>query len=511
MKKVMLFLSHRIFIVVLLLLIQIAAVVAVTLYFSTYFVFFYGLCTVISVIILLIMINDDKQKICYKFAWAIPILLIPIFGNLLYLFFGHNRLNRKQKRQIQALDAVLPSALSSGGVLDEILERDRVAANQSRYIQDCAKFQPYKNTSTEYLPSGEAMFERFKAELLGAERFIFLEYFIIKPGVMWDAILDILVEKVKQGVDVRLIYDDLGCAFTLSSKYRKSLKALGIKCQVFNPFIPVLSPAFNNRDHRKIAIIDGHTGFTGGVNLSDEYINAKKVHGHWKDTAILLRGDAVQSFTMMFLSMWGFLSGETEACEGFLPEPGRMGDIRESGYVQPFSNNVLSGEFISESIYLNLINKAERYVYINTPYLIINVEIVTALSIAAKSGVDVRIVTPHIGDSWYVHAVTRSYYKSLVEAGVKIYEYTPGFMHAKSFVVDDRFSVIGSVNLDYRSLYLHLECGVWLYDARCIRDMVRDYTETLKLCQPITLADCEAVSWTRKLGRMILRIFAPLM
>lgn len=276
---------------------------------------------------------------------------------------------------------------------------------QVQYIQKYAYSPVYKNTYTEYLPIGEVKFERLKEELAKARHYIFLEYFIVQEGVMWDAILEILKEKVKQGVEVRMIYDDMGCIMTLPYRYDRRLEALGIQCCVFNPFVPVLTSRLNNRDHRKICVIDGHTGFTGGINLADEYINAYEKHGHWKDTAVLLRGDAVWNLTVMFLSMWDYIHGIDEDFTPYKPSVHMTGQVESDGYVQPYSDNPLDGEPVGETVYLNLINRAKRYVYINTPYLILDNEMATALRMAAKSGVDVGR-HPHIPDKWYVHAVT---------------------------------------------------------------------------------------------------------
>ena len=307
------------------------------------------------------------------------------------------------------------------------------------------------------------------------------------------------------------MYDDMGCIMTLPHHYERKMEALGIACSVFNPFIPILSSRLNNRDHRKICVIDGHTGFTGGINLADEYINAYEKHGHWKDSSIILKGDAVWNLTVMFLAMWDDIRGIKEDYEKFKPRVYQSVPESRDGYVQPYSDNPLDDEIVGETVYFNLINKAKRYVYITTPYLIIDNEMVTALSVAAKSGVDVRIITPHIPDKWYVHAVTRAYYEGLLENGVKIYEYTPGFIHAKTFAVDDEYGTVGTINLDYRSLYLHFECGVWLYRTRSVLQIKEDFLAMLPICQEITLEECRNVKWYRKLVRACLRIFAPLM
>lgn len=328
---------------------------------------------------------------------------------------------------------------------------------------------------------------------------------------MWDPILEILERKARAGLDVRVMYDDLGCMLTLPAHYKRVLEEKGIRCCVFNPFVPVLSSRLNNRDHRKICVIDGHTGFTGGINLADEYINAYKKHGHWKDSAVLLRGDAVWSLTLMFLSLWDYMCGTREDYalyhpRRYLPEP-----VPGDGIVQPYTDSPLDDEAVGETVYLNLINKADRYVYITTPYLIISNEMITALTTAAKSGLDVRIITPHIADKWYVHAVTRAYYEVLIEAGVRIFEYTPGFIHAKTFTVDDEYGVVGTINLDFRSLYLHFECAAWMYRCSCIPVMREDFLRTQQVSQEVTLEECRGVNLVTRVVRSVLRVFAPLM
>ena len=348
-------------------------------------------------------------------------------------------------------------------------------------------------------------------ELRKAKRYIFLEYFIIQPGVFWDSILEVLEEKVKEGVDVRVLYDDIGCLFTLPKDYAAQLEAWGIRCCVFNRFVPILSLRLNNRDHRKLCIIDGHTGFTGGINLADEYINRTVKYGHWKDTAILLRGEAVWSMTVMFLTMWDYMRGE-EDLESFRPVdmpqlPAECGNY----FVQPYTDSPLDEEAVGETVYLNLINKARRYVYLTTPYLIVSDSVNTALCSAAKSGVDVRILTPHIPDKKVIFEVTRAHYEPLLEAGVKIYEYTPGFVHGKNFVVDDKYGTVGTVNMDYRSMFLHFEDGVWLCGAPCLWDIKEDFLRTLEQSERITLQRCREHSGARRLLRAVLRILAPLM
>lgn len=502
---------YRVVFIALLLLLQIFALVTIIWRFSNYFIYFYIICTFLSIIALLYILNS-KTDPAYKIAWVIPILLFPIFGGLFYLLFGRNKLSKRKKREMHAVNEKMTQLLVQNEVTLQSLEaQDLRAANLSRYIERYSFCPVHQNTCTEYLPIGEKMYERLMAELKKAEKFIFLEYFIIDEGFMWDSIVNVLEEKVKQGVDVRVIYDDVGSLFKLPYGYEKELEEKGIKCCVFNRLIPVLSIHMNNRDHRKIAVIDGKIAFTGGINLADEYINARDRFGHWKDTAIVIEGEAVWNFTVMFLSLWSY---ETETNEDYtqykLPNEKALA-YPTDGFVQPFGDSPLDDEPIGETIYLSLISQAQRYIYINTPYLILNNEMLSALCYAAKRSVDVRIVTPYRGDRWFVHSMTRSNYRVLVESGVKIYEYSPGFIHAKSIVVDDVNAVVGTINMDYRSLYLHFECGVYIYKTQSVLEVKKDYLETLEKCKLVTLEDCYRVRWYRRLARTILRIFAPLM
>ena len=323
---------------------------------------------------------------------------------------------------------------------------------------------------------------------------------------MWESVLEILKEKVKKGVEVRLIYDDIGCFMLLPKNYHKALEKIGIKCVLFNPFVPVLSTIQNNRDHRKIAIIDGRVAFTGGVNIGDEYINLKERFGHWKDTAIMIEGEAVWSFTVMFLQTWNVFRPEDDDFTVYKANY-KSGD---DGYIQPYCDRPLDSDAVSEHVYMSIINRACDYLYITTPYLILEDAMSSALCEAAKSGVDVKIITPYIPDKAYVHMVTRSYYASLLNAGVKIYEYKKGFIHSKTFVSDDKTATVGTANADYRSLYLHFECGVLMHGTKAVEDVKNDFINTLDKCVEITEGDCKRNLFIRILQR-VLKLFAPLM
>jgi len=511
MNKILNFLFSRLIFIILGLFIQAFLFVAVIWRFSNLFIYFYIVCFLISLVAIFFIIND-KSNPAYKIAWIIPIMLFPIFGGIIYMIFGGDRSSRFTKAKMHKIQEDMVKYLEPDKrITDELELNGRGISNQSLYIEKASFCPVYKNTASTYLTPGENMFGILMDELKSAKKFIFLEYFIIQEGIMWNSVLDVLREKVKEGVDVRIIYDDMGTILTLPYRYNKKLEKYGIKCCVFNPFIPVLSIRLNNRDHRKIAVIDGRTAFTGGINLADEYINVVVKHGYWKDSSIIVKGEAVWSFTIMFLTLWNYLRKIDDDFRKFKQTPEHLGHCESSGYIQPFTDSPFDDESVGEGIYLNIINKAEKYVYINTPYLVPDNEMITALCLAAKRSVDVRIITPRIGDKWFVHAVTRSNYNILIENGVKIYEYTPGFNHAKSIVADDELGVVSTINLDYRSLYLHFECGTWLYKTRSVYEIKNDFISTMNQSMEILPEHLRSVKWYRRLGRSILRIFAPLM
>lgn len=511
MKKLLKLLFHRAVFIGLIIFIQAFILVAIILQFNDYFIYFYSFSGLLSMAVVIWIVNNRSNP-SYKIAWMIPIFLFPIFGGLFYLMFGGSSLTKRQKKRMEQVGQKIVQFIDSNeDVRRELEKEDRDAYNQSQYITNYAYSPIYKNTFSEYYPVGEDKFASMIVELKKAKHYIFLEYFIIQEGKMWNTILNILVEKVKEGVDVRVIYDDFGCMMTLPRDYPKKLEEMGIQCCVFNPFIPVLSKKFNNRDHRKITVIDGYVGFIGGINLADEYINVFERFGHWKDSAVMLKGDAVWNLTVMFLSVWDYLRNVESDFRLYRPEVHQLHAYESDGYVQPFGDIPLDDEIVGETVYLNLMNKAKQYVYITTPYLVIDHEMVQALCITAKSGVDVRIMTPFIPDKVYVHHLTRSHYQQLIESGVRIYEYKPGFIHAKNYVVDDKYAVVGTINMDYRSLYLHYECAVWLYNTKSVYDVRQDFIDTLELCREVTLEDCLKVKWYTRFIRGVLRLFAPLM
>ncbi len=511
LKKLLSFIFHRTVLVAVLLIVQIVIFAAAILRFSDYFVYLYFICVTISVLTVLYIVNKGGDP-GYKIAWIIPILLVPVFGGMVYLLCGGNGLSKRVRRKMKYMTRHLAEALGRDKQSEALAPFGQDAVNQSRYLEEYAHCPLYTNTYVRYFSLGDNAFGPMLDELRRAEKYIFLEYFIIAPGKFWDCVLGILEEKAKQGVDVRIIYDDMGSLYTLPKNYDRELEAKGIRCRAFNRFVPMLSVRLNNRDHRKFCIIDGHTAFTGGINLADEYINEVEKYGHWKDSAILLKGEGVWSMAVMFLAMWEYTSGVVEDYESyrpkFLPPESRQG---AGHWVQPYADSPLDEEAVGETVYLNLISKAKNYVYIMTPYLIISDSLNTALCAAAKSGVDVRILTPHIPDKKTVFEVTRAHYGPLLEAGVRIFEYTPGFLHAKNFAVDDLYATVGSINLDYRSLFLQFENGVWLCGDPVVLDVKADFLATLEKSQEVTLAEAQDHYFPRLLLRSVLRVFAPMM
>lgn len=513
LRKLLKLLFNRIFYVVFAMLIQLGWIFVMVLKiaaFSRYVDIFIG---IVGVLIVLWIVNKEINP-SYKLAWTMLILSLPILGVTLYFLFGKSRIASIMDRQfVKRIEESSELMQDDPETVSGLWERAPSAAMQSHYISSASHFPVHQNTSAEYFQVGDDMFPVLVKELKQAKKYIFIEYFIINDGVMWQTILDILEQKAAEGVDVRLIYDGFGCLTTLPHKYYEELRKKGITCQVFNPFRPILNIIQNNRDHRKLCIIDGWVGFTGGINLSDEYINQKERFGHWKDTAIMLKGEAVWNMTVMFLHMWAVI-GRTEEkidYEVYLPHRNHQEQFMGNGFVQPFCDTPLDEEIVGENVYLNIINKARRYVYICTPYLIIDNEMMTALCLAAKNGVDVRIMTPGTPDKKLVFLLTQSYYRQLLENGVKIYEYQPGFLHAKTFVCDDEIAVVGTINLDYRSLYLHFEDGVWIYGNDVIWSMKEDFVQTLEDCHTVPLEFCKNRKIPVRIMQNVLRAFAPML
>ena len=472
--------------------------------FSRYFVYFYWLCVLVSLLVAL-YISTRKTKLAYKMAWIIPILVVPIIGGIMYIILGGARRPKFQKDESSR---ILRQYLAPPADPLVPLRWGPDCAQQIRYLENAALCPAYEGTETRYFPSGEDFFPVLLEELEKAERYIFLEYFLIGGGQLWSAVLDVLIRKAQAGVDVRVMYDGVGSAASLPNDYPSALDSVGIRCRPFQPFRPVLSIHQNNRDHRKLLIIDGISGAVGGMNLGDEYINRKERFGYWKDNALLLRGPAVWSLTVFFLTMWDE-AGVQPDYDRFRPDaypPANGAD----GLVVPYADTPFPGDTVCADLHLQMITKAKRYVYLTTPYLIIDETMTAALCTAARSGVDVRLMTPHIPDKKVVFAVTRSNYPVLLEAGVRIFEFTPGFLHSKVTVADDLYASVGSCNLDYRSFYLQFENGVWMCGGTSVTDVRDDFLQTMERCREVELTDCRRLSPFVRLRNTLYRLFSPL-
>ncbi len=499
----------RAMISILLLLLQIILLFATFRWMGRYWQGFLAGCTALSVILVVYIINSDENP-AFKLAWMIPLCAFPIFGVASYLFVKTNPGTHQMKERLKKLKKDTEKYLRPDREVLETLEKENSPVRDlSHYLLDYDHMPTYRDTDVHYFPEGEQFFLDVLQQLKRAEKFIFLEYFIIDNGRMWDSILEILEQKVKQGVEVRVMYDGMCSLFKLPYRYADRLQEKGIRARVFSRVIPLLSSHQNSRDHRKILVIDGKTAYTGGVNLADEYINEIELFGHWKDTAIRLDGAAVKSFTMMFLQMWNVSSGEKESYGKYLANSIKVRNT--SGYVIPYNDDSINDEYVAEGVYLNIISKAKRYVHITTPYLILDYEMENALRFAAKRGVDVKLILPHIPDKKIPFMIARSHYESLLQAGVKIYEYEPGFIHAKSFVSDDDRAVVGSINLDFRSLFEHFEAAVFLYDHPVVSQIEADFAHTLGKCITVTEQYYRQIPlWQRTAGK-IFRIFGSLM
>lgn len=500
-------LLRRRFTVALLLLLQASVLLYVLLSGSRVSSAISIFCTVLSFFVILHVVSKN-DKGSYKLIWVILILVFPLFGGILYVMCNYQvSMGRLAKEYFRIGNKNKDFYALCGDGYEKAISQMPEYKKHIDYLKNKAGFPIYDNTSACYLSPGEVKLEKLTEELEKAEKYIFLEYFIIQEGKMWDAVLEVLKRKVKQGVVVRVIYDDMGCFMLLPDNYPAILKSYGIDCVVFNKFRPFLSTVQNNRDHRKIVSIDGKVAFTGGVNLADEYINAIEKHGHWKDASVMIKGKAAWSLTLIFLQMWELCTGVTQECGLYMPE---FSQTQTDGFVQPYADSPVDKECVGENVYMQIINSAKEYLYICTPYLIIDNNIVDALCLAAKSGVDVRIVTPHKWDKRLVHITTRSFYDELINGGVRVYEYSKGFMHSKIFVSDDTVATVGTVNLDFRSLYLHFECGVKLYGGEVIDEIKNDFLTTVSVSREISSRDCKC-GFFEGILQNILRIFAPLM
>ena len=513
MKKVLNKLFGRLVLTSIIILLQIAWI-AYTLYeagnVSPWFTL---VLRVISVVIALYVVYKDMRP-HGKMSWIFLILFLPIVGCPCYFFFGRSEMTKKSRNRMSTLQSMVePMRENNPEVEAHLKDLDRIAYKQMSCPKNVSKYPFYMEKDSKYYALGEDMFADMLEDIRNAKEFIFLEFFIMKQGYMFDTLVDALEERAKEGVHVRLIYDDMGCIDEFPRQFYKDLQEKGIHVACFNPFRPFLSIIMNNRDHRKIVVIDGKIAYTGGLNIADEYINKISRFGHWKDAGVRVTGDAVWNFTTMFLEMWNFITKGTEDFSKYkIIENDNAALIAENkGFVQPYGDCPLDKRNLCEAVYLNLINHAKKYVYIFTPYLILGSEISTALINAARSGVDVRIVTPAIPDKRMVFLLTQANYENLIRGGVKIYQYTPGFIHSKCFVVDDEYASIGTTNLDYRALYLHFECGTLLYNTKSVLDLKEDALKTFEISRPISLEECENKNFFFQLFLSVMHLFSPLL
>ena len=505
--------TSRAFVVGVLILAQLIFTGMFFFFINTYVVYIQIASWILATVLILDLFNKRGSP-STKLPWVLILAVIPVFGVPFYIFCGNTDLNNRYKKSLaQSIKQTETLHIQDENVAKRLKEKNITRYREADFIYRTTKMPVHKNTKITYFSSGEKVWEMMLEKLKEAKHFIFIEFFIVEEGKMWNSILDILKEKVNAGVEVRFMYDDWGCIQTLPFGYENQLIKMGIDCVVFNPFNPILTIGHNYRDHRKICVVDGYIGFTGGINLADEYINEKVRFGHWKDSAIMLEGEAVWNQTISFLENWDYTKKIHSDFAKYSPHVYHPGTFESNtdGYVVPFADNPLDNELVCQGVYLNLINNATNYIYITTPYLVTDNELATAICLAAKRGVDVRIITPGIPDKWYVYLMTRAYYQEFIEAGVRIFEYSPGFMHSKNILSDDKVAVCGTINMDYRSLYHNFECACWMYEGEAISQMKHDFDETFLISNQITLEWCKNRSLFIRVMQSIFRVFSPLL
>lgn len=489
-------------------LIEVAMVVGIVVVLCYHVPYFYlaAWCTEIACVIRIVASDDNPE---YKIPWLLVVLIVPISGFMLYFLFYSQTL---QKKFIKRLDALNQRTYKKEDttLLTDLEYEDPLAASQAKMLCRIADTHIFTNTEQEYFPLGADMHRRLLYDLETAETFIYMEYFIIEEGAFWNSILDILKTKAATGVEVKVLYDDIGCMATLPGDYCKTLKKYGIEAVPFSRLKGNADSEFNNRSHRKITVIDGKIGYTGGINLADEYIGKIEKYGHWKDTALRLEGEAVWELTKLFLVDFGINVRKMpkERNDLFPQQP----QTHAMGYIIPFGDgpNPIYKHRVGKSAIQNMVAGATRYAWMTTPYLIIDNDLCTTIESAALRGVDVRIIVPHIPDKKLIFGMTRSFYHRLMAAGVKIYEYEPGFIHAKSYLVDDEIAMIGTINLDYRSLVHHFENGVWMYGTQSVSALKADMEDTLSKCIAIK-EDTLKTNLLQRFIRAVVRIVAPML
>ena len=499
----------RFSIIAILILLQVFIYVFIYGWLSYYLPFFSVFMVIFTVVMIFYLFNNSMDYSA-KLTWMLVIAVFQIPGAIFLLFtqtnVGYRKIAKRENALIRHTRSAIPQ---SQKVLDE-LEKDGSGTDDLvRYLNRSGCFPVYDNTEVTYFSIGEDKFDAMLKELAAAEKFIFMEYFIVEEGYMWGKILEILVEKAAQGVEVRMMYDGMCEMSTIPPDYFKLLQEKGIKAKAFSPIKPLLSSHYNYRDHRKILVIDGEVAFNGGVNLADEYINRIERFGHWKDTAVMLKGDAVKSFTLMFLQMWNITEKDAQFDQRLTDS--QKAPEHPSGYVIPYGDSPLDSKKVGAAVYTDIINRANDYVHIMTPYLILDGELEGAIKYAAERGVEVRIILPGIPDKKTAYALAKSHYRRLISSGVEIYEYTPGFVHAKVFVSDGWKATVGTINLDYRSLYHHFECATYLYKTDCIPAIEADFQDTLTKCRKVTFKSIKEEKLSYKIMGALLKLIAPLM
>ena len=502
-------LFSRLGLFVLMLLLEAALLVVMFQALERFLPLIYGGTTLFVVIMVIYLLNTDIDPTA-KITWLVFIMLFHVLGAMLFWFTQSEVGHRALKFRIEELIRMSKDTLGQDQAAYDSLQKENPgAASLINYINRNGCHPVYDDTQVTYFPNGQSKWEELLRQLEKAEKYVFLEYFIIDEGLMWGKVLELLARKAKEGVDVRVLYDGTNEFTTLPHSYQKQLRDLGIQCKVFSPVAPIVSTHYNYRDHRKIFIIDGKVAFNGGINLADEYIGRVKRFGEWKDTAVMLTGNAVRSFTLMFLQMWCFDDKHAEF-QSFL-EPVRPWTESAEGFVAPFGDCPLDADKVGERVYMDILNRAQKYVHIMTPYLILDSETETALKFAAERGVEVSLILPGIPDKKIPYALAKTHYASLLASGVKIYEYEPGFVHAKVFVSDDREAVVGTINLDYRSLYHHFECATWMYGVDCVAQIEQDFQDTCKACRQVTAKTIwKGYRWWKPIGNMM-KVLAPLL
>jgi len=497
----------RILVSGILLVIQLLFIVSVAYNLTAQSAAAYIITMIIAAITVIVIINRRGNP-DHKITWIVFILVFPLFGITVFLLWGGGRVLPHIKKKMRICESHHMSFLEDdSAVMEKLKYYDLIHSRQADYLTRESGYPLYDRTATEFVSPGEAFLPRLLEELRAAEKYIFIEFFILAEGEMWNQIYDILKEKAKNGVEIKIIFDDFGSIKRQNKNFISELRKNNISVSIFNPINPIMNIFMNNRNHRKIVVIDGKVAITGGINIGDEYVNYEERFGYWLDSAIIIKGDAVKSFLVMFANMWEFTTGKKIN----IPLHDAYAPCFEEGFVVPYCDGPLNNQNPAEGIYMQILSTAQKYVYIATPYLIIDNTMKNIIHMAAKSGIDVRIIVPHIPDKWYVHPATQYNYLELLEAGVKIYEYTPGFIHSKLFVSDDKVATVGTVNMDYRSFVFHFECGAWICDNSTVLDIKDHFEETITKCKEIKIEEWKKRPIKDRIKQEILHIFAPFM